>query len=297
MAAIFENEVARKSELEWTNVWPVAIRALGKNLLVEDHRISFDQSRLFVTQVASNLGVPALKRKMCPRVVIEGGGHPTLRTVAIRARSLTSLCKLARVSVLVTIPTNLRSSLELHLVSAHGRLVAGAALDHAVCAEKRELRFRMVKTVYIDPGPHVVAGFASQRCAVGASLRHAILEFAVMRILVAAGTTAIFEAERHNFVGAACRSHLVTIGAPNGGVGSGQSETSVAMLGDGIERTVKIAHGMAILAFVQMRRRGELAVMSVFMAVRAKREFHLVNGVLAGRKMALGAFHGNVFAS
>lgn len=72
LVVIFESEAARKPELQWTNVWPVAIRALGKNFLVEDHRISFDQDDLFVTHVTSNFGVPALKRKMCPRVVIEG---------------------------------------------------------------------------------------------------------------------------------------------------------------------------------------------------------------------------------
>jgi len=113
---------------------------------------------------------------------------------------------------------------------------------------------------------------------------------------VAGGASEIFKVERHDFVGAARGSHLVTIGAGYGGVRSGQGKTSVAMLGDGKERTVKIAHGVAILAFVEMRCRGELAVVSVFMTVRAKREFHLVNGVLAGRKMAFGAFDGNVFA-
>jgi len=81
-------------------------------------------------------------------------------------------------------------------------------------------------------------------------LRHAIFEFAVVRICVAGGATAIFEAERHNFVRAARRSHLVTIGAGHGGVRSGQSEASVAMLGDGKESAVKIAHGVAVLAFV-----------------------------------------------
>ena len=60
------------AKLERTHVWPVAVRALGKNLLVKDHRISLDQSRLFVTLVARNVGVPALKREMSARIVIEG---------------------------------------------------------------------------------------------------------------------------------------------------------------------------------------------------------------------------------
>jgi len=102
--------------------------------------------------------------------------------VALGARSLPSLRELARVRVFVTIPTNLRGALELHLARAHGRLMAGAALDHTVRAEKRELRFRMVKAIYIYPGSYVVAGFTAQGCAVGTPPRHAIFEFAVMRI-------------------------------------------------------------------------------------------------------------------
>ena len=142
-----------------------------------------------------------------------------------------------------------------------------------------------------------MAGLASQRRAVGAPLRHAVFEFAVMRIRVAGGATAVFKPERHDLVSAATRSHFVAIGAGHRGMGSRQSEASFAVLRDGKERTVKIAHRMAILAFVEMRGCGELAVMRVLVAVRAKREFHLVDGVLAGWKVALRAFHDHVFAS
>ena len=50
----------------------MAIRALGENFFVEDQRISLDQDGLFVTHVTGNIGVPALKRKMCPLIVVEG---------------------------------------------------------------------------------------------------------------------------------------------------------------------------------------------------------------------------------
>ena len=66
------------AKLEWTHVWPVAIRAFGKNLLVKDHGISIDQGRLFVTLVTRNVGVPALKREMSARIVIEDRGLPAL---------------------------------------------------------------------------------------------------------------------------------------------------------------------------------------------------------------------------
>ena len=71
LIAILESKDVQKPELEWTHVWPVAIRALGKNFLVEDHRFSFDQDRLFVTRVASNIGMPTLEREMRARIVIE----------------------------------------------------------------------------------------------------------------------------------------------------------------------------------------------------------------------------------
>src|SRR5260370_28569212 len=53
---------------------------------------------------------------------------------------------------------------------------------------------------------------------------------------------------------------------------------------------------MAILAFVQVWGRGELAVMSILVTVRAKREFYFVNRVLSGRQMAFGAFDRDVLA-
>ena len=50
----------------------MAIRALGENFFVEDHRIALDQDALLVAYVTRNFGVAALKREMCPGVVIEG---------------------------------------------------------------------------------------------------------------------------------------------------------------------------------------------------------------------------------
>jgi hypothetical protein len=238
-------------------------------LLVNDHGFFFDEDDVFVTLVTLNFGVPALKWKVRPRVVIENRGHPTLRIVAIGARRFPSLRKLTAVSVFVTVLTNLRGALELDFPRAHERFVTGATLDHAVSAEKRELGFRMVESVDVCPGPHVMASFASQRCAVGSLPRHAILKFTVVRILMAGSTTTISEAERHNFVGAACRSHLVAIGTGHRGVRPGQCETRAAMLRNRKSGTVKVLNAMATLAFVQVRSGGELSVMRILVTVRA----------------------------
>jgi hypothetical protein len=163
--------------------------------------------------------------------------------------------------------------------------------------QQRELGLGMVESVDVCPGPHVVAGFASQRCAIGAALRHAVLELAVVRIGVTRGAAHVFEMEGQDLVCSPSRTCLVAIGARHGGVGSGQGEASLAVLRNGKERTVKIAHRMAILAFVEIGGGGELSVMRVLVTVRAEGKFHLINRVLASRKMALVAFYGHVFPS
>src|SRR5215472_3562375 len=63
------------------------------------------------------------------------------------------------------------------------------------------------------------------------------------------------------------------------------------MLGDGKQSAVPIRYRMAALAAVLKRRFRELAVVGVFVAVRTGRELHLVDRLLAGRSVALVAFH------
>lgn len=93
----------------------------------------------------------ALQGEMCSSVVVEGGGNPALRTVAIRARRLPALCKLAVMSVFVTILTDLRRALELHVFLAHRHFVTRAALHGAVRSEQWKFSFRMVESVDVGP--------------------------------------------------------------------------------------------------------------------------------------------------
>ena len=169
-----------------------------------------------------------------------------------------------------------------------------AALDGAVRAEQREFRFRVVKTVDVRPGPHVMAGFAAEGRAVGAALRHAVLELAVMRIVVACRTGQVLEMEGQDFVGAACGAYLMAIGARHGRMGTRQCETCVAMFGDGKSGTVEVQDGVTALAFIQIRRRCKLIVVGILVAIRASREFHLVNRVFPRGQMAFSAFDGDV---
>ena len=126
-----------------------------------------------------------------------------------------------------------------------------------------------------------MAGFAPLRRAVGATPRHAFIEFAMMHILMAGGAGPIFEMERQDLVLSAGGPHLMTIGARNGGVRPGQRKTCLAMFGDRECGAVPIQNGMTILAFVQIRGSCKLSVMGILVAVGAGCEFHLIDRVLA----------------
>src|SRR6267143_5250093 len=141
-----------------------------------------------------------------------------------------------------------------------------------------------------------MAGFASLRRAVGTAPRHALIEFAMMDILMAGGAGPIFEMERQDFILPSGGTDFVAIGASNGGMRAGQRKTRLAMFGDRESGAVKIQNGMTLLAFVTIRRGFKLSVMGILMAVGAGCEFHLVDGVLARWQMALVAFHFDVLA-
>ena len=66
------------------------------------------------------------------------------------------------------------------------------------------------------------------------------------------------------------------------------------MLGDRVRGAVEVLNGVAALTFIKIGRGDELAIVCIFMAIRARREFHFVNRVFARGQMALGAFHGDV---
>lgn len=131
--------------------------------------------------------------------------------MAIRTGRLARFRKLPRMHVLVAILANLRRSLELHLRGPNGSLVTRGTFHSSMRAEQRKLRFGMVESTDIRPGPRIVARFAAQQRAICALLRHAVLEFAVVGIVVARGTTHVGEMERQNLIRPACGAHFMTI--------------------------------------------------------------------------------------
>lgn len=201
--------------------------------------------------------------------------------MTIRTRGLPRFRKLVRVGVFVAVLTDLRRAFELHFFRTRRYLVTIAALHRTMRTEKRKLRFRMVEPADVRPGSCVVASLTAERRAIGATLRHAILEFAMMRVLVACGAGHILEDKRQDSVRTARGSYFVAIRARHGCVSLGQSETGVAMFGDGKGRAVKILNRMATLTLVLIRLGQELTVMGILVAVQACRKLHLVNRVFA----------------
>ena len=131
--------------------------------------------------------------------------------MAIRTGGLARFHKLPRMHVLVAILANLRCSLELYLRGPHGSFVTRGAFHGSMRAEQRKLCFGMVASTDIRPGPRIVARFAAQQRAICALLRHAVLEFAVVGIVVARDTTHVREMERQDFIRPASGAHFMTI--------------------------------------------------------------------------------------
>lgn len=70
---------------------------------------------------------------------------------------------------------------------------------------------------------------------------------------------------------------------------------SFAMICNGKRRAVKVLHGVAALTLVLIRRGSKLSVVSVFVTVLARGEFHFVNRIFARGKMAFRTFHARMF--
>ena len=229
--------------------------------------------------------------------MVKRGWGPALVHMAIPAFCDSVLGReLAAVRIRVAGFAILRRSFELNFVGAGERLVAFVARDPAMRAEQSKFCFRMVEAADVDPGFGAVARFAAQRGSIGALLRHALLEFALVGIRVAGSAGAVREMERQNLVRSSAEARFVALRAGDGHVGPGQHEVGVLVLGDRERRAMKVLYRVAVLAAILVGRGGKLLVMRVLMAIRARRELHFVDSVLAGRRVAFVASDGRMFS-
>jgi hypothetical protein len=174
--------------------------------------------------------------------------------------------------------------------------MAIATGDAAVRPLQRKFRFRMVKAADIDPGARVVAGLAAQRGPVGTALGHAFVELTLVGILVASRTRAVIKVERQDLVRPSGKPHLMTIPAGDRGVRPCKHEARISVLRGRECRAMEILDRMAVLATILVRRRGELLVVGVLVAIQALRELHLVEGILTRRNVAFFAGNARVLS-
>jgi len=129
----------------------VAIGTLRWRLFVDNHRLGIDHARLLMAFVASHACMATLQGEMRPGVVVESGGRPALRIVAVSTKRFPGLGELTVMGVFMTIFANLRRVLELDFLLARGHLVTITALGSAMRSEQWELGFRMVETIHVGP--------------------------------------------------------------------------------------------------------------------------------------------------
>jgi len=275
----------------------MAIRAILWRGFVEQNRLALDLALHGVAHRATHIRVAARQWELSPLIMVKRGRGPSLVHVAIPAFGNSVLGhKLAAVRIRVAGFAILRRSRKLNLLGAGERLVAFAAGDSAMRAEQGEFRFRMVEAADVNPGSGAVAALAAKCGSISALLRHAFLEFTLVGIGVTGGARAVREMERKNLVRSPAKSRFVALRAGDGYVSPSQDEVCVLMLGNRKRRAMEVLYGVAVLAAILVGSCGKLLVMSVLMAIRACREFHLVQSVLAGRRMAFVASDSRMFS-
>ena len=181
----------------------MAVNTFVGCVLVNRDRLFADKLGLDVAFGARHVRMASRQGKVGACVVVECRRNPMLSGVAVPAMGFGVLGrKLPVVRVLVAGFALLRCSLESRRIFRRG-LVTIAANDGAVRSKQGEFRFAVVKPVDVRPGLGIVASLAAERHSVCPFPCHAVVELALVRILVAGGASPVFKFERKNLVGAA----------------------------------------------------------------------------------------------
>lgn len=118
--------------------------------------------------------------------------------------------------------------------------------------------------------------------------RHAPGELTMMDVFMAGGAGETGEMKGY-YLGTIER--FVAFVAGNGEMASAEREAGRLMLIDGVVGSLECRALMAALAAIEPWGRSELALMHIFVAVRAAGKIQLEAGIFAGRRVATGARH------
>jgi len=258
---------------------------------IEKHRLAihnFDEAVAFVTR---NSLVAALQGELCPAMV-EVRGLPALGIVAGGTVRLSLLLgELFCMNIHVACFANQRSLFELDFLLSRKSFVAIVASDRSMDAKQGEFSFRVVESRHVDPRFGAVAGFAAELRPIRSAPFLPIAELSMMRVRVTTRTGFVFEVERNDLVFSSGSTDFMAFRATDGDVRAGQWEFRLFVLGDGKQSAVKIRYRMAGLAAVQVRFSCKLAVVGIFVTVRATGELDFINRLFASGNVALSAFY------
>lgn len=163
-------------------------------------------------------------------------------------------------------------------------------------AEQRILGLRVIETADLDPGLDAVAGLTAKRASVAALPRHLVGEFALVRVRMAGGAASVRKVKGQNLVGATVHARFVAIRAGNRSMSTRERKARVRMFCNGVGGAVPILDAVAAFATVTVGSHRELVVVRILVTVRAGRELHLVNCIVACRNVALRTRHLSVLA-
>lgn len=230
-----------------------------------------------MTALAFHAFMAALQRKFSQLVVIKGGRHPSLRSVALRTgNSVRFSGELAAMHVRMALFATLRCPLELNFLPTLHWFVTPIASHGAMASQQGELSLAVVKTLNLYPRIRVVACLAAKEGANRAAAGHALAEFSVVWVGMAGGTTAIGKMERRTFTGHRRDPGLMAIVARNSHMSTGKRELRISMLGDCEQGAVEILNGMTRFAAIVVWGSGELPVVNILVAIQARCKFHVV---------------------
>jgi len=205
--------------------------------------------------------------------------------------------KLLSVDVLVAVLALCWRRLEVHVHQLGFEVRWFMAIDAsrcAVCPEQRKIRLRVVEAGKLFPRLRRMARLAPCQGTVSPRLLHALLELSFMRIVVATRAIQSLPVINSRRLRLELGGLLMTFGAWNRHMPTGQHKVSFLMLGQAERRRLIRLQIVAAVAGIKVRSRRKLSLMLVGMTVSAALELDLEQSVLALRNMALRAFQSRV---
>lgn len=215
----------------------MAGRAVFRGGLVEENRFVGDDFVQFVTISTLDVLVCATQGERGPLFVVEQRGFPFRAVVAVGAGGSVALGdELLSVNVLVAVLALHGGGFEIHIDQLGfevWRFVAVDARRRPMCPEQGKLGLGMIESGEFLPRLGAMAGLATDGSLIGAELPHALLELALMGIVVTTGAVESLPVIDSRGFGLELGGFLVAFGAGYRDVAASQRKSSFLMLGQG----------------------------------------------------------------